>query len=145
MLQHSHDWIRTQHELWLHNVAYIWRHSCWINKLNFFFMQWQLEEASRNKNLAETQACYKETEVMLKDVMDRMTIMYKTIWHYLIKLCYYYSYQNQFFVFPLLIIQDKDVYLVDRKMLFIDEFQQNCQMYDSVLYFTSLNTFSSNL
>ncbi|XP_045807201.1 photosynthetic NDH subunit of lumenal location 3, chloroplastic [Trifolium pratense] len=39
----------------------------------------RLEEASRNKNLAETQACYKETEVMLKDVMDRMTIMYKTI------------------------------------------------------------------
>jgi photosystem II oxygen-evolving enhancer protein 3 len=39
----------------------------------------QLEEASRNKNLLETQACYKETEVMLKDVMDRMTIMYKTI------------------------------------------------------------------
>ncbi|CAL5200766.1 unnamed protein product [Lathyrus oleraceus] len=39
----------------------------------------KLEEASRNKNLAETQACYKETEVMLKDVMDKMTIMYKTI------------------------------------------------------------------
>ncbi|KAK7324645.1 hypothetical protein VNO77_28374 [Canavalia gladiata] len=39
----------------------------------------RLEEASRKKSLAETKSCYQETEVMLKEVMDRMTIMYQTI------------------------------------------------------------------
>ncbi|KAJ1393150.1 PsbQ-like domain superfamily [Sesbania bispinosa] len=39
----------------------------------------KLEEASRNKNLADTKSCYQETEVMLKEVMDKMTEMYKTI------------------------------------------------------------------
>ncbi|TKY48989.1 Photosynthetic NDH subunit of lumenal location 3 [Spatholobus suberectus] len=39
----------------------------------------RLEEAARKKSLPETKSCYQETEVMLKEVMDRMTEMYKTI------------------------------------------------------------------
>ncbi|XP_061341811.1 photosynthetic NDH subunit of lumenal location 3, chloroplastic [Gastrolobium bilobum] len=39
----------------------------------------KLEEATRKKSLPETKSCYQETEVMLKEVMDRMTLMYKTI------------------------------------------------------------------
>ncbi|XP_027342883.1 photosynthetic NDH subunit of lumenal location 3, chloroplastic [Abrus precatorius] len=39
----------------------------------------RLEAATRKKSLEETKSCYQETEVMLKEVMDRMSIMYKTI------------------------------------------------------------------
>ncbi|XP_020235292.1 photosynthetic NDH subunit of lumenal location 3, chloroplastic [Cajanus cajan] len=39
----------------------------------------RLEEAARKKSLPETQSCYQETEVMLKEVMDRMDILYKTV------------------------------------------------------------------
>ncbi|RDX74525.1 Photosynthetic NDH subunit of lumenal location 3, chloroplastic [Mucuna pruriens] len=39
----------------------------------------RLEEATRNKNLPETQSCYQETEAMLKEVMDRMDVIFKTI------------------------------------------------------------------
>ncbi|KAG4981356.1 hypothetical protein JHK84_034930 [Glycine max] len=39
----------------------------------------RLEEASRKKSLPETKSCYQETEVMLKEVMDKMDIMYKSI------------------------------------------------------------------
>lgn len=52
--------------------------SCWINELNFF-MHGQLEEAATKKNLPDTKSYYQETEVMLHDVMDRMTLLYKTI------------------------------------------------------------------
>ncbi|XP_014522011.1 photosynthetic NDH subunit of lumenal location 3, chloroplastic [Vigna radiata var. radiata] len=39
----------------------------------------RLEEASRKKSLPETKSCYQETEVLLKDVMDRMDVLYETI------------------------------------------------------------------
>ncbi|KAK7401894.1 hypothetical protein VNO78_13742 [Psophocarpus tetragonolobus] len=39
----------------------------------------RLEEASRKKSLPETQSCYQETEVLLKEVMSKMDILYQTI------------------------------------------------------------------
>lgn len=53
--------------------------SGWTNCWSAFVIQWQLEEASRKKSLPETKSCYQETEVLLKDVMDRMDVLYETI------------------------------------------------------------------
>ncbi|KAK7272457.1 hypothetical protein RJT34_29063 [Clitoria ternatea] len=39
----------------------------------------RLEDAARKKSFPEAKSCYQETQVMLKEVIDRMTTMYKTI------------------------------------------------------------------
>ncbi|CAJ1956814.1 unnamed protein product [Sphenostylis stenocarpa] len=39
----------------------------------------RLEEAARKKSLPETKSCYQETEALLKEVMDRMDILYETV------------------------------------------------------------------
>ncbi|KAE9588605.1 hypothetical protein Lal_00002887 [Lupinus albus] len=39
----------------------------------------KLEEAATMKNFPEARSCYQDTEVMLREVMDKMDLLYKTI------------------------------------------------------------------